>query len=57
MDTRLEEILDTTPYFLDISQEILENLIGRMVWEETNKESLAELAVKDQQSLNNILIC
>ena len=51
IDTRLEEIIDTTSYFLDRSQDILENLKGRMVWVETNKESLAELAIKDQQTL------
>ena len=51
IDTRLEEILDTTSYFLDRSQEILEILTGRMVWIETNKESPTELPVKDQQGL------
>ena len=51
IDTRLEEILDTTSYFLDRSQDILEILMGRMVWIETNKESPADLPVKDQQSL------
>ena len=51
IDTRLEEILDTTSYFLDRSQDILEILTGRMVWIETNKESPVELPVKDQQSL------
>ena len=51
IDTRLEEILDTTSYFLDRSQEIPEILIGRMVWIETNNESPIELPVKDQQSL------
>ena len=51
IDSRLEEILDTTSYFLDRSQEILEILIGRMVWIETNKDSPTELPVKDQQSL------
>ena len=51
IDSRLEEILDTTSYFLDRSQEILEILTGRMVWIETNKESPVEIPVKDQQSL------
>ena len=45
IDCRLEEILDTTSYFLDRSQEILEILRGRMVWIETNKESPAEFKV------------
>ena len=48
IDTRLEEILDTTSYFLDRSQDILEIQTGIMVWAETNKESLTDLAVKDQ---------
>ena len=39
IDTRLEEILDTTTYFLERYQDILEILTGRMVWKETNKES------------------
>ena len=51
IDTRLEEIIDTTSYFLDRSQDILEILKGRMVWAETNKEYSAKLAVKDQQIL------
>ena len=48
IDSRLEEILDTTSYFLDRSQEILTK---RIVWIETNEEPPAELPVKDRQSL------
>ena len=48
IDTRLEEIVDTTSYFLDRSQDILEILKGRIVSVETNKESPIDLAVKDQ---------
>ena len=51
IDTKLEEIVNTTSYFLDRTQDILESLKGRMVWVETNKESLTNLAVKDQQTL------
>ena len=51
IDSRLEEILDTTSYFLDRSQEILEILIGRIVWIETNEEPPTKLPVKDRQSL------
>ena len=51
IDNRLEEIVDTTSYFLDRSQDILEFLKGKMVWVEENKESPAELVVKDQQTL------
>ena len=51
IDSRLEEILDTTSYFMDRSQEILEILMGRIVCIETNKESPTDLPVKDQQIL------
>ena len=51
VDTMLEEIISTTSYFLDRTQDILEILKGRMVWVETNKESPAELSFKDQQTL------
>ena len=51
IDSKLEEILDTTSYFLDTSQEILEILTGRIVWIETNEEPSAELPVKDWHSL------
>ena len=34
IDTKLEEIVDTTSYFLDRSQDILEILKARMVWVE-----------------------
>ena len=51
IDSKLEEILDTTSYFLDRSQEILEILMGRIVWLETNEEPPMDLPVKDRQSL------
>ena len=51
IDSILEEILDTTSYFLDRSQEILEILTGRIVWIETNEESPVELPVKYQHIL------
>ena len=51
IDGRLEEILETNSYFLDRYQEILEILTGRIMWIETNKETPAELPVKDQESL------
>ena len=51
IDTRLEEVVNTTSYFLDRTQDILESLKGRMVWVETNKESPIDLAVKDQHTL------
>ena len=49
--SRLEEILDTTSYFVDRYQDILEILTGRIVWIETNEETPGELPVKDRQSL------
>ena len=52
IDTKLEEIVNTTSYFLDRTQDILESIKGRMVWVETNKESPADLAIKDQQTLH-----
>ena len=47
IDSRLEEILDTTSYFADRSQDILEVLIGRIVWIETNEETPPKLPAKD----------
>ena len=46
IDSRLEEILDTTSYFLDRSQDILEVLTGRIVCLETNEETSVELPAK-----------
>ena len=51
IDSRLEDILDNTSYFLDKCQEILEILIGRIVWIDTNEEPPVEIPVKDRQSL------
>ena len=46
IDIRLEEIVNTTSYFLDRTQDILETLQGRMIWVETNKKYLANISVK-----------
>ena len=51
IDSRLEEIMDTTSYFVDRSQDILEVLTGRIFWLETNEETPAELPAKDRHSL------
>ena len=51
VDSRLEEILETSSYFVDRSQDILEVLTGRMARLETNEEAPAELPSKDQQAL------
>ena len=47
VDNWLEEILETSSYFVDRSQDILEVLIGRMVRLEANEETPAELPLKD----------
>ena len=51
VDNRLEEILDTTSYFVDRSQDILEVLTRRIGRMEANQEIPADLPAKDQQSL------
>ena len=51
IDGRLEDILETTSYFVDRSQDILEILTVRMTRLENNEESPAELPKKDQQAL------
>ena len=47
IDIRLEEIVNTTSYFLDRTQDIFEALQGRMTWVETNKESPTDISVKE----------
>ena len=51
IDGRLEEILETSSYFVDISQDILEFLTARMARLENNEETPAELPSKDKQAL------
>ena len=51
VDSWLEEILEASSYFVDISQEILEVLTGRMARLAANEETPAELPSKDQQPL------
>ena len=51
VDNRLEEILETTSYFVDRSQDILEVLTGRIGRMEANEEIPADLPAKDQQGL------
>ena len=53
VDNRLEEILETSSYFVDRSHDILEVLIGRMVRLEVNEETPADLPSKDQESLRH----
>ena len=51
IDGRLEEILETTSYFVDRSQDVLEVLTARMARLENNEETPAELPSKDKQAL------
>ena len=51
VDNRLEEILETSSYFVDRSQDILEVLTGRMARLEANEEVPTNLPAKDQQGL------
>ena len=51
VDNWLEEILETSSYFVDRSQDILEVLTGRMARLEANDETPVDLPSKDQQAL------
>ena len=51
IDGRLEEILETSSYFVDRSQDVLEVLTARMARLENNEETPTELPSKDQQAL------
>ena len=51
IDIILEEIVNIASYFLDRTRDILETLQGRMTWIETNKESPADISVKDLEML------
>ena len=51
VDGRLEEILETSSYFVDRSQDVLEVLTARMARLENNEETPAELPSKDTRAL------
>ena len=51
VDNRLEEILETTSYFVDRFQDILEVLTGRIGRMEANEDISVDLPAKDQQGL------
>ena len=51
VESWLEEILETSLYFVDRSQDILEILTGTMARLEENEETPADLPSKDQQAL------
>ena len=46
VEMRLEEIVSTTSYFLNRTQDILEVLQGRLTWLETTKEAPANAPIK-----------
>ena len=48
VDSQLEEILETSSFFVDRSQDVLEVLTARMARLENNEETPAELPLKDQ---------
>ena len=50
VETRLEEIVSTTSYVLDRSQDILEIIQGRLTWLETTKEPPANAPIKDLET-------
>ena len=51
MEIRLEEIINTTSYFLGRTQDILETLQGRMTWVETSKEIPTDVPPKDLEMI------
>ena len=51
VDSRLEEILETSSYFVDRYLDILEVLTERMARLEANEETPTKLPSKDQQAL------
>ena len=51
MDSRLEEIIETSSYFVDRSQDVLEVFNTRMERPEDDAEIPAELSVKYHQTL------
>ena len=51
IEIRLEEIINTTSYFLDRTHDILETLQGRMTWVETSKEPLVDVSPKDLETM------
>ena len=60
VENQLEEILETSSYFVVRSQDILEVLTGRMVRLEANEETPVDLPSKYQQALRqdyNLLKC
>ena len=51
VEIRLEEIVSTTSYFLDRTQDILEILQGSLNWLETMKEPPADAPIKDLETV------
>ena len=55
IDGRLEEILETSSYFVDRSQDVLEVLTARMARLENSEETPVELPSKYQQAPNETI--
>ena len=51
IDSRLEEIMETSSYFIDRSQDVLEVLSARMARPEDDAKTPEGLPVKDHQAL------
>ena len=51
LETRLEENVSTTSYFLDRTQDVLEILKGRLNWLETTKEPPVDSPIKDLETV------
>ena len=51
VETRLEEIVSTTCYFLDRIQDILEILQGHLTWLETTKEPPTDAPINDLETV------
>ena len=51
VEIRLEEIVSTASYFLDMTQDILEVLQGWMTWLETTKEPPADAPIKELETV------
>ena len=51
IEIRLEEIINIASYFLDMTQDILETLQGRMTWVETSKDPPTDVPPKDMETI------
>ena len=51
VESRLDEIVSTTSYFLDRTQDILEIIQGSLTWLETTKEPPANAPIKKLETV------